>query len=467
MAYTAPELIINTTEKYGPAVDYWSCGIIACEIATGVRPFVPHLPLAQWVLRVRQKKSEHISIYEANDGEMVYSNRIWPSNQLTSGFIDGLEHWLPLGLEWNPKQRGCIFEKISKNDNNTQLTLAPPPPVQVLKFFDAIDDWLSQKLLTIFTLSNHKLISMRVTERTTMADLYAFIEQKALCPAEKCHIIQPKSCNATAVDDKPIDFYRDECIDEPMVFVLQIKSIDDNIFPTDIPMTVQNVLKNPEKPLKTHSLRRFACDALHFVRMENRKFKLSLNGWLLFAEQLNENIEQCRLDVRRMQASIYGLSGALDLFKMSMQMASDKQLLSSSSQHAVELINVPKITQNLECLENACDKIALRHSSLHRRGRDICQHEVFAKRNSQDFYDLTNLTRAYAMLHDQIACNKMPARPHFELFQCIFKCLKQRDNLLCGTTFCELKRLAFQFSVHSIFFCFVFEIFFFFFETEI
>lgn len=450
MAYTAPERIINTTEKYGPAVDYWSLGIIAYEIATGARPFVPHLPLAQWVLRVRQKKSEHICIYETNDGEMVYSNRIWPANQLTNGFIDGLENWLQFGLEWNPKQRGCIFEKIPKNStdpqingNNSQSISAPP--VQVLKFFDTIDDWLSQKLLTIFTLSNHKLISMHVTECTTMTDLCAFIEQKALIPAEKCHIIQSKSLNAT-VDDKPIDFYRDDCIDQPMIFVMQIKSpvttgneppIDniDDIFPTDIPITVQNVLKNPEQPLKPHSLRRFARDALHFVRMENRKFKISLNGWFLFAEQLIHDIELCQMDVRRMQFSIYGLSGALDLFKMTMQMAVD----------AHEFTSITKITQNVECLENACDKIALRHSSVHRRCREISQHELFAKRNVQDFYDIANLTRAYATLHDQIARNKMPSKPHFELFQCIFKCLKQRDNLLRSIAFCELKRYVFIF----------------------
>lgn len=459
MAYTAPELIINPAEKYGPAADYWSLGVIANEIATGARPFVPHLPLAQWVLRVREKKSEHISIYETNEGgEMVYSNRIWPSNQLTNGFTDGLEHWLQLALEWNPKQRGCIFETVSKNPteqqtNNANNVLAQPasvaPPKHVLKFFDTIDNWLSQKLLTIFTLANHKLMSMPVTERTTTAELCAFIEQKASIPAGKCHII---NCQSKSLNDnsKPIDLYRDDCsLDEPMIFVMQIKSastangsasnvnnIDNTIFPTDIPITVQNVLKNPEKSLKPHSLRQFARDALHFVRMENSKFKLSLNGWFVFAEQLSHDIERCQSDVRRMQSAIYGLASALDLFKMTQQMAIEQQ-----SAAPTEFASTTKIAQNLECLENACDKIALRHSSLHRRCREIvCHHELLAKRNAQDFYDLANLTRAYAKLQDQTARNQLPDKPHFELFQCVFKCLKQRDALLRSNGFCELKR---------------------------
>lgn len=453
MAYTAPEQIINTAEKYGPAVDYWSLGVIASEIATGVRPFVPHLPLAQWVLRVREKKSQHISIYESNDGgELIYSNRIWPSNQLTSAFIDGFEHWLQLALEWNPKQRGCVFQKtlMNSNDGKDPPAQSGRSPVQVLKFFDTMDDLLSQKLLTIFTLSNHQLMSIPVSEHTTMADVHAFIAQKVQIPPENCQIINGQSKSLTA-DHKPIDLCRDDCsIDEPMIFVAQLKSLsptttdngttDSNvIFPTDIPITVQNVLKSPEKPLKPYALRRFACDAVHFVRMENRKFKLGLHGWCAFAEQLNHDIEQCQPDVRRMQSAIYGLAGALDLFKMTQQMASDKQ---SSPTPANEFSSITKMAQNLECLESACDKIALRHNSLHRRCREICHHELFAKRMAQEFYDLANLNRAYATLQDQMARNKLPSRPHFELFQCVFKCLKQRDTLLRNTAFCELKRYA-------------------------
>lgn len=447
LAYTAPEVIINAAEKYGPALDYWSLGIIAYELATGVRPFVPHLPLAQWVLRVRDKKSEHISIYETNDGEMVYSNRMWSSNQLSNGFVVELERWLRLALEWNPKQRGCIFEKIRKksNDSSVPSDMAHPPPIQMLKFFDTIDDVLLQKMLTIFTLTNHKLISMPATECTTMNDLYAFIEQKASIPAGTCHltaIVDGRNLiNCCDQSNKPIDFYRDDCTDRPMIFVTQIISnasngtIDTNVFPTDIPITVQNVLKNPEKSLKPHALCRFACDALHFIRMENRLFKTGLNGWFLFAEQLNHAIEQrCHVDVRHMQSSIYGLIGALDLFKMTMQMAIDQQ----STITAFD--NVTKIEQNLDRLRNACDKIALRYSSLCRRSREICQHALFAKRNVHDFYDVNQLTKAYASLHSQIARNQMPSKPHFELFQCIFKCLKQRDNLLSSNGFCELKR---------------------------
>lgn len=44
--YVAPELLF--TDKYSCTVDYWSFGIIAFEIITGKRPFIPHMPLATW-----------------------------------------------------------------------------------------------------------------------------------------------------------------------------------------------------------------------------------------------------------------------------------------------------------------------------------------------------------------------------------------------------------------------------------
>ena len=48
--YIAPELL--TTDKYSCSVDYWSFGIIAFEVITGVRPFVPHMALAQWLVNL-------------------------------------------------------------------------------------------------------------------------------------------------------------------------------------------------------------------------------------------------------------------------------------------------------------------------------------------------------------------------------------------------------------------------------
>lgn len=46
LEYIAPELCFS--DRYSNTVDYWSFGIIAAEIISGSRPFVPHMPMTQW-----------------------------------------------------------------------------------------------------------------------------------------------------------------------------------------------------------------------------------------------------------------------------------------------------------------------------------------------------------------------------------------------------------------------------------
>lgn len=443
LSYVAPELIINTTENYGCSVDYWSFGVMVYEIITGSKPFVPHLPLAQWMLCVRQKKSMHISIYEDNNGEYVFTNRIPAENHISSKLVQLFEHWFQLAFEWSPKQRGHIFEKPDSNglQENDDDSIAP---VQVLKFFQSLDEIVAKKILTIFVLTTHMYLSMEVNDDTKMDDLLDYIEQKAGIPASMCHIVMSRSENDIEIDvknnaNKPIDFYADECTNEPMIYVIQLtneKHVNEKeaeIMSANVPLIVHNVLSNPEKPLKLHTLRQFARSALYFVRHEKASHQRCLNGWFDFATQLNHDIEECQQSVHRMQRLIYGVSGALEIYNSTLKMAN-----ANSIAHDDKWLE--KITQNIERLVSACDKITVRHSSLHRRSREVCQNELLSKRNAQDYYDIVNLTKAYAVLHEQIIRNNLPSKPHFELYQCVCKCLKKRDILLRNNAFIEMKR---------------------------
>lgn len=350
MEYIAPELI--TTEKYSCSVDYWSLGIIGFEVVTGTRPFAPHLALAQWMLRVRDKKSDHIAIIEDGSGEIVYTNRIFAGNHLSPAFRRLLEEWFRLALEWNPKQRGYQFEFPNSNGKSVTFTenggVTTQAPVQVLKFFSKLDEVLSSKILTIFVLPNHKTISMEVTPDTTMDALYAFIEQETNIPKEKCHIIQPLENLSTDIVDfdgqrKPIDFYFDGYFDKPMIFVNAIGGADSSkgtdstdetsAIVVDVPSSVRNVLMNHEQKLKVHLLRKFACDTLHFVREENRKYRTCLDGWFNYALQVNHEIELCRKDVNKMTNLIYGLNGALELYGQTIN--DNKQKMEQKVSHDV------------------------------------------------------------------------------------------------------------------------------------
>lgn len=435
MPYIAPELI--TSEKHSCSVDYWSIGMVMYEVITGSRPFLPHLMLAQWILRVREKKSEHITIYEDESGEFIYSNQIYGENQLSIGLSQLLCDWFKLAFEWNGKQRGCVFEK---NDSNQ-------PPVKKLKFFQCIDEMLEKKLLTIFVLKTRKYLSFDVKDNTSNDELIAFIEREAKIPKEKCQFIIWSKNRSTEQFNKPrpIDLYVDGSFDKPMVFVAQIDGIElisddkstENVPDAiNLPISVRNVLTNPEKRLKIHTLWKFARDTVYFVRNENSIHKMCLNGWFKFAQQLNHEIEMCQQNVREMQVLIYGALGALELYKQSLNILHEKRDECTTSwmeQHT-------RIVQNIERLVNACDKITIRYGSINRRIREVSQTELLSKRCSQDFYDIINVTKAYELLRTQMFNSNALPKAHFELFQCAFKCLKQRESLLKNKMFIETQR---------------------------
>lgn len=480
MEYIAPELI--TTEKYSCSVDYWSLGIIGFEVVTGTRPFAPHLALAQWMLRVRDKKSEHISITEDEGGNIVYSNQIFAENHVSRAFKRLLEEWFRLALEWNPKQRGYLFE--SPNGKGKSVTFAETgnaatqAPVQVLKFFSKLDEILSRKVLTIFVLTSHRTVSMEVTPDTTIDALYAFIEQETNISREKCHIIVPLENLSTDIEEvgrpsKPIDFYFEGYFDKPMIYVNAIGGTESakgtgdadetTAIIVDVPFSVRNVLMNHEQKLKVHLLRKFACDTLHFVRQENEKYKTCLDGWFNYALQLNHEIELCRKDVNKMTNLIYGLNGALELHGQTI--IENKQKMEQKVSHCrsgfqssllKRSIFVPfqcsqpeaiawaeqhkKFTQNAQKLVEACEKITVRYQSVHRRSRDACQSNILDKRAAQDYFDIVNATKAFDAVRGQIMNKNFVEKPHFELFQCAYKCLKRRDQLLRSKEFIELQR---------------------------
>lgn len=446
--YSAPEMI--TSEKYSCSADYWSLGIVLYEVICGLRPFVPHMPLAQWVLRVREKKSEHITIYEDNAGNMIYSNRIYAENQISNDLSKLLKIWFQLALEWHPKQRGFVFERpnqttLAVNGVNANTDL---PPVQVLKFFECAERTLAKKILTIFLMTNHKYISMEVTDESENGELFALIEREANIPATQCHIIIPMEINAMKKWNKPIDLYVHNYFDNPMVFVTHIENIgsststisietkaDGDAVALELPETVQVVLKDTEKRLKIHCLQKFARDTLHIVHCENKKFKWCLDGLYNLAKHLNDEIDACQPNVKQMQLLIFGVVGFLEMFKQT----ADEKLLMVEEKRADFLQQYTKIAQNVNRLTNACDKITIRYSSLCRRIHELNHNELLSKR-TQDFYDIINVTKAYDLLQKQISSNTIPAKGHFELYQCAYKCIKQRDSHLRNKTFIELKR---------------------------
>ncbi len=170
---------------------------------------------------VKKKKSEHICIAEKIDG-ISYSSTIFQENQISACFKAHMEKWLKLALEWNPKQRGHIFEtpatkSVTFDDMSNNL-----PPISILKIFTMLDEILSKKILTVFCLYTYQSYSYDIDASTTMNDFLDMIEKSTTIPKDKIRLTIPvDNHHVENIDEKtrPIDLYFDKYFDKPMLFV--------------------------------------------------------------------------------------------------------------------------------------------------------------------------------------------------------------------------------------------------------
>lgn len=444
--YIAPELIIS--DKNNLSADYWSLGIIAYEIATGYKPFAAHLPSGQWVLRIRDKKSEHITIYEGDDDQFVYSDRILSENRLSKKFAELLERWLKTALEWNPKQRGYIFEQPKTSDNDISA------PVQKLKFFEYIEAMANAKILTIFILKTQRNLSMAIDENTTFDDLLEFIEFEAQVPKSKCYLIRGGESNhCVEQNTKPIELYDSNAMTEfkPMLYVNQIddvgatstsnlSSLENEISPPNLPLSLRKVMSNHDQRLKVNALRKFASDTLYFVENENWTFKTNLHGFYKFARTIQSTIEDKRQNITQLQCQFYGLKGGFDLYKQTHERAESMcQLKNEAIDKYCE--QRTRLANHIQLLINACEKIVNRYESINRRCRNISENSpCFKHGDAVDCYHVANVSKAYDKLRKQIDNKKFTDKPHYELYQCAIACIKTRDMCYQDRNYLETTR---------------------------
>ncbi|XP_028968776.1 inhibitor of nuclear factor kappa-B kinase subunit alpha [Galendromus occidentalis] len=148
MAYIAPE-IFQSTRKYNYLVDYWSLGIVAFEITTGIRPFAA----VSW-----QEMQQHApKLMEHNPG-IIYAMRTpqgieymkdLPDRPLQKRFKEDLTMWLRTVLSFNPKQRN------------------PDPKISSL---EAMVSMLNRKVVQIFNTTSQSMVTL--TESSTPEELH-------------------------------------------------------------------------------------------------------------------------------------------------------------------------------------------------------------------------------------------------------------------------------------------------------
>lgn len=361
MEYLAPELLHS--DKYSCSVDYWSLGLICVEICCGYRPFLPHASVARWMLNVKQKKSQHICITEDNAEGVHYHTEMFAETKLSSCFKQWLERWLVLSLEWNPKQRGYIFESQSDGPQGAR------GPVQVLKIFSMLDEILNKRIISVFSLFTYNFLSYEISgPGMVISDLRKLIAEETGVPAEELEFILPVYQSVDKIDDgtRLIDVFMANEYERPMVFVTRRGVIlDRNVKPV-IPKLLVSVFENPVQSLKYHTVKQLASSAYYFMRQEQRLYLTAMDGVNNYSLQLNHEVMQQKGRMNLIVERVFEAKGSLDVVLSSL-----KRTKLAGIQVDDLLEKAITLAANLMKVVDATRRIRTRYESVLKRSLEV------------------------------------------------------------------------------------------------
>lgn len=389
---------------------------------------------------VNKKQSQHICVTENVDG-IKYASTIFPENQISSCFQAHMEKWLKLSLEWNPKQRGHVFQTPTSNDTSNNL-----PPISVLKIFTMLDEILSKKILTVFCLYTYQSYSYDIDETTTMNDFLDSIAKSTSIPKDKIRLTIPVDNHRLEnIDEntRPIELFFDQYFDKPMLFVgysgVLMKS--DNL--VGMPELVELVFTDFKMKLKPHILKRFVYNVFYFIRNEQKKYVTALDGFYNYSLQLNHHIELYEANISKMLKTAYGLNGAVKFLDRMLGglKAKSEQSFQLDQRHVQLQEQCQKLQINIGVVIGACDKIVKRFRSVYRRSRESLNHPLLEKGfQNQDYFQITELSKKYQIIREQFASKIYTDSQQVDIFKSAYSCLKKRDQLLRAEPFVEWQR---------------------------
>lgn len=359
MEYLAPELLHS--DKYSCSVDYWSLGLIAFEISCGYRPFLPHASVARWMLTVKNKKSQHICIVEDNSEGVHYHAEMFAETKLSTCFKQWLERWLVLALEWNPKQRGYVFESATSGP--------AAGPVQVLKIFSQLDAILNKKIVSVFCMFSYTFLSYEISHPDmVVADLRKQISTATAVPPNELEFILPCYQTVDRIEDgtKLIDIFMLNEYERPMVFVARRGMLlDRNVKPL-IPKLLVSVFESPTQTLKNHTVKQLASSAYFFMRQEQRLYLAAMDGVNNYSLQLNHEIVQQKSKMNLIVEKVFEGKGALDVVLSTLKRTRSAGIaVDDLLEAAIEL------AANLMKVVDATRRIRTRYESVLKRSQEV------------------------------------------------------------------------------------------------
>lgn len=435
LQYLAPEILYSKT--YSNSVDFWSLGLLAFEVACGVRPFLPFMAPVQWMPHVKKKASENICVYETYHGDIEYSNEIFPENYISRPFKQLIEKWLRIALEWDPKLRGRdvtskgvtfnIPSELSQSDNRNSNVI----------IFNMLEDILSRKIIKIFSVPNLMEIAYEINESTTFLTLRTWIENDFQIPVDEQVLISQSTCMNITNDQFVAKYWNDRY---NIMLFLYSKSyiLKDNIEPI-VPKPVQRSLEHPKTLYNFKNSKDLYKCGLYFVLSQKEKYDYLLNSLFLRTESLKQEGKQLLLNHNCVDKAIGKLLTKQEIVK---------NMIETGKNHIKELKDnntgtnflggfekifkeADDLFEKINKLQNAWSQLTVRLQSAARRSNDVLSSDLnnfFVKYNYKAI--LMEAMNTYVNYKKNEREYKVGERQCHDIVKICYNCLKLRGKIL-------------------------------------
>jgi serine/threonine protein kinase len=425
LQYLAPELFMSKSYNY--SVDYWSLGLVSHEVITGVRPFLPNMAPVSWMTHVKEKSSDDICAYQAEDGSIVFSKELFHQNHISSCLKYYMERWLTFLLEWNPAKRGRAPNKNKE---------------QEIVVFDFVDGILSKKIVNVFSVPTYQNLSYEIDDSTAVSTLQHWIKRDTELAIEQQELLLPSG--------QPFDMTKEACqcwvpqtctnqSMDTMVYVFRRGSLAIEQTRPSIPQTVGKMMEGPRNKVEYIHQKRAWAHAVFFLRQEMELYQTFLEALAVKMLHMISNNTRLNEKAQTMVSQLQQMEAQLQLSLESLHFDeseakkidffSEDVVCSWSRMSSAVGKKITKLKDVVQHLQSKCEAVNKRTLGL--------QKNPYIKMRDNDI--LASLLDAGQKCYDSLRRRSKDSRQertdNIEMVKVVYSCLKHRDKLLNDRTF--------------------------------
>ena len=301
LQYVAPELFLE--HDYTKSVDYWSLGLLAHEIVTGQRPFLPNMSPGHWIDHVESKKYDDISVVQDISGDIRYLTTLCPETRVCPPLSRMMEDWLRSLLDWRPGTRG--------RDTGDNVVV-----------FSKLNNILTQQWISVFSIASVNIMYFSVQQCPTIQSLRPILAKLLGVSPENLLIL---SSHGSVISDdmktvEIIEKLSSNTSNKPQLYLYSTvsNSVGKMI---NIPDLVKVALTDTKKSLSDYHQKKMFIQGYHFINEHHELVSCLMSSVAILANFLVTKLKSAKEELSKLVPSMNIMEAKHEMFKECFQVS--------------------------------------------------------------------------------------------------------------------------------------------------